>query len=286
MFVNKLSSDQSNFPDKLRLIPSPPSSLFVRGDISALAKKPTVSIVGSRAVSSYGKEITHKLAFSLAAKGICIVSGLALGTDAIAHRAAIEVGGYTAAVLPSSTEKVYPATNRQLAKQILDSGGALLSEYEGEMESFRSNFIARNRLVAGLADVLLITEAGERSGTLHTANFALDQGKTVMAVPGNITSPTSKGTNNLIKAGAIPVTSVDDVLQALGITDKPAEQLEILAANKEEETILELLKTGVTDSSVLLERCELNTSLFNQTLTMLEITGKIRPLGGGHWSIK
>lgn len=287
MKVNKLSFDQLSPLKKLADIPMPPRQLFYVGDLSPLDNKPVVSIVGSRAVTPYGRQVTTKLAGELAGKGIAIVSGLALGIDALAHLAALEAGGYTVAVLPSPVDSVYPATNRQLARRILEQGGALLSEYgeDDRTEAFKMRFIERNRLVSGLADVLLITEASEKSGTMHTANFALEQGRTVMVVPGNITSPTSAGTNNLIKAGALPVTSVDDVLAALGITEK-ATQLELVAANQEEADILEMLKAGTTDAALLQSASGMPAALFNQTLTMLEITGKIRPLGAGHWSLK
>ena len=287
MIVNKLASNHSSFPDKLKAIPSPPKTLFSVGNLSNLHDSPVVSVVGSRSVTPYGKQVTTKLVSELASRGVAIVSGLALGVDALAHQAALDSGGYTAAVLPSPVTAIYPASNRQLAQRILENDGALISEYgdDDRSEAFKMRFIARNRLVSGLADVLLITEASERSGTLHTANFALEQGRTVMAVPGNITSPTSAGTNNLIKAGAIPVTDVSDVLTALGLNNKQV-QLEILAANKEEEAILDLIKQGITDSAEILAQCGLNSALFNQTLTMLEITGKIKPLGSGHWGLK
>lgn len=287
MFVNKISSHQSKFPDKLRKIPQPPQQLYYLGELGPIEELKVVSIVGSRGVTPYGRQVTIKFATELAKRGIAIVSGLALGVDAIAHQAALDAGGYTLAVLPSPVQAVYPASNRQLAKRILDQGGALISEYgeDDRSEAFKARFIERNRLVAGLADVLLITEASEKSGTMHTANFALEQGRTVMAVPGNITSPTSSGTNNLIKAGALPVTEVEDILSALGLDGKTT-QLEILAATPEEQVVLELLKHGITDSALLLVQSQLAPTIFNQTLTMLEITGKIRPLGAGHWSLK
>lgn len=287
MNVKNLSSNHSSFPNKLKTIPSPPRSLFFVGNIEPLSKLTVVSVVGSRAVTPYGKQVTESLVSQLASKGIAIVSGLALGVDALAHQAALEAGGYTAAVLPSPVDEIYPATNRALARRILEQGGALISEYGGNdrSEAFKMRFIARNRLISGLANALLITEASEKSGTMHTANFALEQGKTVLAVPGNITSPTSAGTNNLIKAGAIPVTDVPDILTALGL-DNTHIQLEILAGSPEEEAILTHLKLGVTDGTELLVRSELPSQIFNQTLTMLEITGKIKPLGSGHWSIK
>lgn len=283
----KILPNQPGFPAKLLNIPTPPKALFYTGNIEKLETSKVVSIVGSRAVTPYGKQITTRLAGELASRGVAIVSGLALGVDALAHHAALEAGGYTVAVLPSPITSVYPATNRQLSKNILDNGGALISEYgdDDRTEAFKLRFIERNRLVSGLADVLLITEASEKSGTMHTANFALEQGKTVMAVPGNITSPTSMGTNNLIKAGALPVTDVSDILTALGLDGKH-KQLEILAANAEEQAILSLIKKGITDSSELLAQSELASPIFNQTLTMLELTGKIQPLGSGHWGMK
>jgi DNA processing protein len=287
MNVNKVTTDHSSFPSRLRTIPQPPKQLYYRGDIGGLDDRKLVSIVGSRAVTPYGRQITTKFASELAKHNIVVVSGLALGVDALAHQAALDAGGRTIAVLPSPVDKVYPASNRQLAEQIILKGGALLSEYgeDDRSEAFKARFIERNRLVSGLADVLLITEASEKSGTMHTVNFALEQGRTVMAVPGNITSPTSSGTNNLIKAGALPVTDISDILSAIGLDGK-TEQLQILAANQDEQVLLDLLMNGVTDATELLEQSGLALVVFNQTLTMLEITGKIRPLGAGHWSIK
>lgn len=282
--VNKHKPNDSSFPAQLKQIPSSPSQLYSLGDIAPLQTIKVVSIVGSRAVTPYGKQVTIRLAGELASRGIAIVSGLALGVDALAHQAALEAGGYTAAVLPSSVEHVYPASNRQLAQRILDQGGALISEYTGDTIAFKGNFIERNRLVSGLSDVLLITEASYRSGTLHTASFALDQGKTVMAVPGNITSPSSQGTNALIKSGALPVTDVGDILQALNLDDTTLER-DVTAASPEEARILVLLQQGITDVSELQTGSKLPPAVFNQTLTMLEITGKIRSLGGGHWAI-
>lgn len=287
MNVNKVTTDHSSFPSKLRTIPQPPTGLFYRGDIAGLDDKKIVSIVGSRAVSPYGRQITTKFSAELAKHNVVIVSGLALGVDALAHQAALDAGGRTLAILPSPVDQVYPASNRQLAERMIARGGALLSEYgeDDRSEAFKARFIERNRLVSGIADVLLITEASEKSGTMHTANFALEQGKTVMAVPGNITSPTSAGTNNLVKAGALVVTDVSDILSALGLDGK-TEQLQILAANQEEQNILDVLAEGVTDAAELLEKSALAPVIFNQTLTMLEITGKIKPLGAGHWTIK
>jgi DNA processing protein len=277
-----------NVPERLRNIPQPPKTIFVLGhDVKELLDRPSVTIVGSRKVSTYGKIVAEKLAGELASAGILIISGLAIGVDSLAHKAALESGGLTLAVLPTSLDKIYPPSHYGLATQIIQKGGALLSEYPPGTVPNKGNFIERNRIASGLADALLVTEAAERSGSLHTANFALEQGRPVLAVPGNITSPTSVGTNNLIKAGATPVTSVQDVLYALGLELKDVTSGQALkGANESEQTVLDLLFSGINDGSELLYQSKLEVSLFNQTLTMLEIRGHIRPLGNNRWTFK
>jgi DNA processing protein len=285
MKVNKLTLVSSEFPEILKHIPQPPKELYTLGDLGPLLEIPRVTIVGSRKVTPYGRQATAQLARELAQAGVVIISGLALGVDSIAHKACLEAGGKTIAVLPTSLDNIYPSSHRQLAKDILVQGGALVSEYEASMPGLKHNFIERNRLVSGLSDGVLITEAAIKSGTLHTANFALEQGKTVMAVPGNITSLTSEGTNSLLKAGAIMVTETADILSALNLTEKDLQKQLPLAANAAEQTVLDLIAAGTTEASAILAASQLNPSEFNQTLTMLEITGKIRPLGMGNWSI-
>lgn len=280
---HKLKS--KTIPDRLQNIPSPPRELYLSGDnLEDLLKRACVAIVGSRKVTPYGKAVTEKLASELAGQGIVIISGLALGVDSIAHQAALDANGGTIAVLPTSVEDIYPRSHLPLAKNILKNGGALVSEYAAGTEPFPANFVARNRLVAGLADVVLITEAAEKSGTIHTANFALAQGKTVMCVPGNITSAQSRGTNNLIKTGALPVTDVSDILAELGLKSKH-KITEVHGSTPEEQIILELLVGGTSDGHSLLTESKLAAELFNQTLTMLEITGKVRALGNNQWTL-
>lgn len=274
-------------PERLRQIPSPPKQLYYTGgDLSELLQRPLVSIVGSRKVSPYGQYVTTKLARELAEQGVVVVSGLALGIDALAHRGALEAGGLTIAVLPSPLEDICPHSHQQLAMEILRQGGALISEYPEGTPPFRPNFVARNRLVAGISDALIITEAALKSGSLHTARFALDQGKDVLAVPGNITSPTSVGANNLLRAGAVPVTSTADVLSVLQLQYKAITPLKVsVGANPLEQAIIDLLKAGLTEGEQLQRDSELDIAEFNQTLTMLELSGKIRPLGAGHWAL-
>lgn len=246
---------------------------------------PRLAVVGSRKATSYGKAITSQLTREVASKGIVIVSGLALGVDAIAHEATLEANGSMIVVLAHGLDTIQPATNHNLAKRILAKGGVLVSEYPEGTSPIPSNFIARNRIVSGLSDGVLITEAAAKSGTMHTANFALEQGKAVMAVPGSILSPMSEGTNNLIKAGATPVTSAKDILFALGLKEIKQSQQEIFGDNEAETLILQLLRQGVAETSQLLSESNLDTAVFNQTITMLEVNGKIRALGAGNWTL-
>ncbi len=284
MKINKVTQRDPLYPAALKNIASPPKLLYVLGNLEPLANTRSVSIVGSRAVTPYGKQITTMLATDIASRGMAIISGLAMGVDALAHQAAINSGGYTVAVLANGLDTIQPANNRNLALAILKSGGAIISEYPEETAPFKQHFIARNRIVSALGDGLLITEAGQASGSLHTANFALEQGKAVMAVPGNITSSNSRGTNSLIKTGATPVTDIADVLNALQLEEKTT-HVNVVAANAEEAAILDRMKLGMTDINQLQQMSELAPELFNQTVTMLEITGKIRPLGAGHYGI-
>lgn len=287
MKIHKMSLPTSDVPEKLRNIPQPPNRLFVRGaDLQELLERPCVTIIGSRKVSAYGKAVTTKLASELATAGVVVISGLALGVDSLAHRAALGVGGLTIAVLPTGLDRVYPAVHQNLAQQIVERGGALVSEYPEGGRTYKMHFIERNRIASGLGDALLVTEAAEKSGTLHTANFALEQGKPVLAVPGNITSLTSTGTNNLIKTGATPITKVEDVLHALGIAPTSKKAQAPHSNNPHEQTLLDLIFSGTNDGTDLLLRSGLDVSLFNQTLTMLEIRGQIRPLGGNRWALQ
>lgn len=256
-------------------------------DMAEIMARPRVAIVGSRKVTAYGRSVTEKLASELATQGIVIVSGLALGIDGIAHKAALDAGGITVAVLPSSLSAIYPSAHRQLAKRIVKEGGALISEYPDGTKSYKQNFIERNRLVSGLADAVLITEAAEGSGTLHTARFAKQQCRPVLAVPGNITSPMSYGTNYLIKQGATIITSSEDVLKILGLTVRtlPKSIAHSTRDNPNEQHVLELIISGIHDGGELLEKSNLGVVVFNQTLTMLEITGAIKNQGNNQWML-
>jgi DNA processing protein len=277
-------SHLKNIPERLKQMADPPAELFTHGaELNTLLAKPCLAVVGSRACSPYGRQVTEQLVQAVARAGVVIISGLALGIDSIAHRAALEAGGLTIAVLPNSVERVYPAGHRQLAEQIINRGGALVSEFQERTSPMKHQFIGRNRLISGLSDAVLLTEAAERSGSLHTAQFALETGREVFAVPGNITSPGSAGVNNLIKTSANPITSPKDLLDYFGL-QKPKQAI-LVGGSKEEQAILDLMQQGITAGSELLAKSGVTAVQYNQALTMLEITGGIKPLGNDHWSL-
>lgn len=249
-------------------------------------RKVSAAIVGSRKPTAYGKEVTHQLAYELAAKGVIIISGLALGVDGLAHRAALEAGGTTIAVLANGLPDIYPRAHSDLAQSIIARGGAVISEYEPGVEARGFQFLERNRLVSGLADAVIITEAAARSGTLNTAAHALEQGREVFVVPGNITSPLSRGCNALLRQGATPVTSVQDILEVIAPDLLRPQTSLALGSTPLESKILQLLLAGVRDGDELQRQSGATAASFSQALTMLEINGTIRPLGGNQWSMK
>lgn len=282
--MNKFSLNNKNYPEKLKQLSDPPNHLYCEGRLAQLIGKPALAVVGSRKASHYGQSVTDKLVKELASHGIVIVSGLAFGIDSIAHKAALSVGGYTIAVLPCGLDNIYPRTHIQLAKDIISKKGCLISEYPPKSNIFKHNFVARNRIVAALCDAILITEAAARSGSLHTANFALELGREVFAIPGPITSTGSEGCNNLIKAGARPATSTADILDFYGISNHYCQ--EVVAANDQEFTILRLLKEGISDSDELQQQSGLDAADFMQIMSLLEISGKVSTVGSGQWSLK
>lgn len=257
-------------PERLLQIPQPPARLYYKGE-EPIELSPSIAVVGTRKPTQYGMAVTQKFAYELAKAGATIISGMALGIDAIAHKAALKAGGRTIAVLPCDIDSVYPKTNHRLSEEILRNEGTIISEYTNSSNKVHmGRFVERNRIVSGLADALLITEAAERSGTTSTANFALDQGRTVMVIPGNITSVMSRGTNNLIKEGAVPVTSISDVLEVLGLTHETLLE-KYVPETKEEGIVLKLIKGGVLDRNDLITKSKLETHIVNMIVTKFEI---------------
>jgi DNA processing protein len=273
------------FPKELLNIPQPPRELFIEGNWADLLAKPKVAVIGSRKVSNYGRIVTERLTQTLVTYGIAVVSGLAFGVDSIAHTTALVNGGPTIAILPNGLDNICPASHTQLAHQIVKQGGALISEYSPRSQFYKSNLIARNRLVAGLCQAVLITEAGERSGSLHTASFAIDGGKEVLVVPGPITSPSSIGCNNLIKSGATMITGPSDLLNALNIQAADLAVTDVIAANEDEYQILKLIKEGIKDGDELQQQSGLSPSKYLEVMSFLEISGRIKALGGNQWDL-
>lgn len=283
MKINTIAPDEHNFLQIISGIAQHPKMLYVVGSLPT-ERLPVVAMVGTRKPTSYGKEVTFELAYKLAQKGVVIVSGLALGIDAVAHRAALKAGGITIAILANGLDSIYPATHRTLAQDIVSAGGALISEYPPGTVARDFQFLARNRLVSGLSDAVVVTEAAARSGTLATVAHALEQNREVFAVPGNITSPMSVGPNRLIGQGAHPVNSVDDILHVIAPQLIETQTTLNLGANPVEVTIIDLLRSGIRDGEQLQKQSGYPVSEFSQSMTMLEIGGLIRGLGGNQWT--
>jgi DNA processing protein len=260
-----LGRSEAAFPPLLRAIHDPPIGLFVRGTADAeLLARPAVAVVGARACSAYGSHVARTLARELAAAGLVVVSGLARGVDGAAHRGALEAGGLTVAVLGCGIDRDYPASHRELARGISESG-LIVSEYAPEVEPAPWRFPARNRVIAGLAVATVVVEARERSGALITADLALEEGREVFAVPGEITSSLSKGTNALLRSGAAPLTAVGDVLEHFGLEIQPA-----VAADSAAAQILDHLPATADELARL---TELDPGQLAALLAELELAG-------------
>jgi DNA processing protein len=283
MNIQHIKFKSKQYPQLLRDISAPPKELYCLGTIPDL---PMVAIVGSRRPTDYGRKVTYRIAADLARAGICLVSGLAYGIDAIAHQAALEAGGKVVAVLGTPLDTIYPASNRNLAKEILKTGGAIISEYAVGTNTQRFNFPTRNRIIAGLSLAVLVTEADASSGSLITANFAITNNRLVMAVPGSVDSPRSAGPNNLLKTGAKPVTDAVDVLAELELVSPRLAPKTVRADSKEEAQIIELLNEGVNTTHDLIEQTEIGASQIASILSLMEITGKIRNMGAGQWIVR
>lgn len=263
-----------------------PSELFYKGTLPNKRIK-TVAIVGSRKPTAYGRNIANKIANRLAEVGIVVISGLALGIDSVAHRGALERDGLTIAVLANGLDMVYPAMHRSLAERIISSGGAIISEYPINTKPLPWQFLARNRIISGLADVIVVVEAAKRSGTLSTASHGINQGKEVFAVPGNITSPYSEGCNHLIKMGAIPLIDIDEFIKYLvpEVDVKSRQAYLPIGSNDIENFIINKLRGGEIDGDEIFSGLNISISEFNQALTMLEIKGIIKSQGGNRWNL-
>lgn len=285
MKINKLLPQENNYLQIVNSIAKPPQALYYIGTLPT-ERQVSVAIVGTRKPSAYGREVATHLAEKLARAGVVVVSGLALGIDAVAHKATLDAGGTTIAVQANGLDKIYPYTNRSLGERIIANGGALISEYSEKTEPRPYQFLARNRIVSGLADYVVVVEAARRSGTLSTASHALEQGKELYAVPGNITNPLSAGCNSLINQGAMPLADINEFVDIVKPHKAQSRQISLpVAGTPLEATIIELIQNGIRDGETLHEQSKATASDFNIALTMLEINGVIKPLGQNKWSL-
>ena len=274
-----VSLEDASYPRLLREVPNPPYGFFVKGRMPD-DTLPRVAIVGSRRCTDYGRREAYEMARELSNHGVVVVSGLAKGIDAHAHSGALE-GGRTIGVLGCGVDVVYPAENRNLFSKV-EEGGCIVSIFPPGAAPLPAYFPARNRIISGLSDAVVVVEAAIKSGTLITVGHALDQGREVFAVPGSVRSKLSGGTNMLIMEGAAVATSAADILRYLGVSPvqkaiKPA----ISSATPDEAVILELLENEQTvDFQHILQQTGLDTHAANQALTMMEIRGLVRKLPG------
>lgn len=287
MNIQKINKNSYAYPEKLAELNTPPNPLYVVGNLALLENLDLkwVAIVGTRSPSLYGEEVTRMLASELAAAGMIIVSGLALGIDAIAHQAVVDQGLPTVAVQARGLDQVYPGENLKLGREIVKQNGLIVSEYPRGVEAFKQQFIARNRIVAALADIIIVTEATLDSGTRHTVRFAQELGKTIMAVPGPINNSRSASPNNLIRTGIPAATSTADVMNELGY--KSGVHLRpVKAESKEEQLLINLMKAGVNQSEELIARSTMTAMDFANIISLMEISGKVTNMGAGVWTLR
>jgi DNA processing protein len=272
--IRRIRRDERGYPPLLARIPDPPSSLWLRGDAPpALLADVAVAVVGARSCSGYGRSVARSLAGGVAEAGAVVVSGLARGIDGEAHRGALAVAGRTVAVLGCGIDRDYPAAHAELAHAIVAAGGLVVSEYEAGVEPAPWRFPARNRIIAGLAAATVVVEARERSGALITADFALEDGREVLAVPGEITSALSRGTNGLLRQGATPATGVADVLEAIRLQPRAAP-----AAEPDDPAcaaVLDALGAGAGTADELARATGLDAGRIATALTLLELAGRV-----------
>lgn len=285
---NEIRPQEADFTEVLSTIAVTPKKLYFYGNLPKNRLK-TVAIVGSRKPTDYGKKMAYRLAFEAAKRGAVVVSGLAYGIDSIAARGALTAGGVTVAVLGTPIDRIYPQSHYALAEEIVAKGGCVMSELAPGAEFVpKICFLQRNRIISGLADVVVIPEAAERSGSLNTAAHALEQGREVLAVPGNIDQPMSAGCNRLIKQGASPCLGAEDVLDLLFSPEKKPRkraQTTIEGDSPLETQILRQIAQGMDDGEKIVETLGIEASEFNQTITWLEIKGRVRAFGANKWDL-
>ncbi len=278
--IDILTIHDNNYPRLLREIIDPPFLLYVRGSRDAWQQH-NCAVVGTRKASLYGKRATESIVQGISRAGFTIISGMALGIDTCAHKAALAEHRPTIAVLGCGIDEatIYPRANAGLAHQIIAEGGAIISEFPHSFLATRYSFPQRNRVVSGMSQCTLVIEADTESGSLITAKSAIDQNRDVFAVPGQIFSDTSRGTNWLIKNGATPVTESDDLLSHYNIESTTLKKDAIIPSNDEERMILAIMHQEPMSTDAIIEKTGLATSLVSATLVMMELQNKIKNLG-------
>lgn len=288
--VKVITINNPHYPKLLGVIPNPPNVLYLKANLSPeqfnnLASEKIIGVVGTRKITSYGREVTTNLVTGLVAAGYTIVSGMALGVDGVAHQAALNCKGKTIAVLGAGVDVIYPREHINLYHNIIDQGGAIVSEVAPEKTVIRGVFPARNRIISGLSQAVLVTEGAIDSGSLITARAALDQGREVFAVPGPINSQMAEGTNYLLKQGAKLVTGVEDILEELGDMSNRTNMTNMTntvrpkGETPEEQKVLDLLMREALEFDELAAKSQLSVGQLTPILTNLELQGKIRASG-------
>jgi DNA processing protein len=278
--ITILTLMDEEYPQLLKEIDQPPPVLYVKGSLTP-ADDFSIAMVGTRRVTAYGQQITRDASIYLAGHGLTIVSGLARGVDALAHQHALQAGGRTIAVLGSGVDIIYPPENRKLAKAIIENG-AVISDYPLGTQPEGINFPPRNRIISGLSLATIVVEAGERSGALITADFAAEQGRDVFAVPGNVLSPMSRGTNHLIQKGAYAMVSPQDVLDVLDLehVDEYKTARQTLPADTTEAKILQVMDYEPIHVDEICNDVNLPVEKVSAALTMMELKGLVQHVGG------
>lgn len=280
--IKWLTIFDENYPALLKQIYDPPTVLYYKGDEEILNTK-SIAVVGTRKITGYGKVVTEQFTKRLANASLTIVSGLARGVDSIAHKTTLTEGGKTIAVLGGGLNKIFPPENRNLAEDIIQKGGILISEFPPDHPSLPGNFPSRNRIISGLSVATLVTEAASDSGSLITARLAIEQGREVFAIPGPITSDLSYGPIDLIKEGARAVYDPQEILDELGISQLKSSNLKIQSENlaDEEKKVLEVLNNETMHIDEIGRSLGINAAKISATLLKMEIAGLVQNLGNG-----
>ncbi len=282
--VNRVAIEAKEYPALLRQIADPPSQLYYKGEWNDAIFENCLAVVGSRRMTNYGRRVVEQVVGEVAARGVTIVSGFMYGIDATAHKAALDAGGSTIAVMPCGIERVHPEYQKDLYEKILGTGGLIVSEWQGDSMPLLWTYPRRNRIVAGLSKATLVVEAGLGSGALITAEFAKKFGRKLFAVPGQITSEVSKGTAKLLREGASLVTSADDILEFFGKKGLFQTKAEFKhGGNSIEQKILEALQREPLEIDLLARMLGVSASAIGTTLSLLELQGIIKQGGGKYY---